>query len=30
MSYLTELDRIKIQHYLNEGYSFRQIAKLLP
>ena len=29
MSHLTESDRIKIQHYLDEGYSFRQIAKLL-
>lgn len=29
MSHLTESDRIKIQHYLDENYSFRQIAKLL-
>lgn len=29
MSHLTESDRIKIEHYLNENYSFRKIAKLL-
>lgn len=29
MSHLTDSDRIKIQHYLDENYSYRQIAKLL-
>ena len=29
MPHLTESDRIKIQHYLDENYSFRQIAKIL-
>lgn len=26
MTHLKEADRIKIEHYLNEGYSFRKIA----
>lgn len=29
MAHLTETDRIKIQHYLDEDYSYREIAKLL-
>lgn len=29
MTHLKEADRIKIEHYLNEGYSFRKIATLL-
>lgn len=29
MAHLTETDRIQIQHYLDENYSFRQIAKIL-
>ena len=29
MAHLTESHRIKIEHYLNENYSYRKIAKLL-
>lgn len=29
MAHLTESHRIKIEHYLNENYSYRKIAELL-